>query len=519
MKGGFYRKLRLHTEFSTYTIIVFFLKIFFPILGFASTQVLIKSIILENATVIPEKEYQALISPYEGKYLSFSDIKEIAKEITEWYLRKGYVTSKAYIPPQNLENGVLRIKVVEGKVGRILLVGKHPRYSERYILNFLKPLREERIFNQKILERCLLLLNENLKLEASAELKKGQKPETTDIVVKVQSSFPYRLILNYNNWGSEYVGKDRYGLDIGFGNFILYGHTIDFVTIKNQRLSSYTLSYSMPIGYKGWKAGFWYSAGNSNLGKELAVLNIKSYSTYVGIFISYPFMKSRNKEFVFQGILNYLYSKQTMLDQTTAKDKMSYLEIGFYYRKQKINSQNFFEFTITQGLGSLFGSVEEEYASRYDASDTFTKFNFTFMRVQRFSEKIFGLLRLKAQYSWDILYSSQNFYIGGPISVRGFLRTQYGGDSGFFLSSELRWAPFERRNLLQFLIFLDTGTVFLNHPYKGQEKQRTLTGGGLGLRANLPYDFHISLDTAFPLSPGSDNGRDVNFYIKITKKF
>lgn len=499
--------------------IVFFLNIFSPVVGFPSSQVFIKSVVVENATVIPEKECQALISPYKGKYLSLSDIKEIAKKITEWYLKKGYVTSKAYVPPQDLENGVLRIRVVEGKVGRILVAGKHPYYSERYILNFFKPLKEKRVFNQKILERCLLLLNENLKLKASAELKKGQEPETTDIVVKVQSSFPYRLILSYDNWGSEYVGRDRYALDIGLGNPILSGHTVDFAAIKSKRVCSYALSYTMPIGYNGWKVAFWYSAGNSNLGKELAVLDVKSYSRYLGISLSYPFVKYRNKELVFQGTLNDLYSKQTMLDQTTAEDRMSYLQMGFYYRKQGINNQNFFEFTITQGLGSLLGDVEEEYASRYEASDTFTKFNFAFARVQRFSEKFWGLLKLKAQYSWDILYSSQNFYIGGPVSVRGFLLTQYGGDSGLSLSSELRWAPLKRRDFLQFLAFLDTGTVFLNHPYKGQKRQRCLTGGGLGLRANLPYDFHVSLDTACPLSPNSDKGRDVNFYVKITKKF
>jgi len=488
------------------------------------SKVFIKFIIVENSTVIPKKEINKIISPYENKYLTFKEIKNIASKITELYIEKGYITSRAYVPPQDLSKGIFHINVLEGKTGQIIIQGEHPFYTKNYILKFLKPLKEEKVFNKKLLERALLLLNDSKKLKVTANLKKGKTPGTTDIILKVKSSFPFDATITYDNWGSKYTSRDRYGLNFSLGNVIIEGSTLGLAEIRGSsesKLRSYSISYNFPIGVKGWKMGFWYAAGDSNLGKELAVLNIKSYSRFLGFLISYPLIKSVNKELTIQGSFNALYSRQTMLNQTTAEDRIRYIQVELDYRRNKVTSQNLAQFSITQGLGTLFGGMSKsQYSSRYNASNTFTKFNFSFIRVQRLSNNFFLLLKFNSQYSDDILYSSQNFYIGGPISLRGFMLTQYGGDSGYSFSSEIRWAPFKHKDLFQLLGFWDTGTVFLNHPYKGQERQRSLTGAGFGIRLNLPLDFSFLMDVGYPIHPDTDGKeRHVNVYIKITKQF
>ena len=68
----------------------------------AGPKVLITSIKVEGAQLLSEKEIQAIISPFEGKELSLTAMQKVADLITDAYRSKGYVTSRAYIPPQTV---------------------------------------------------------------------------------------------------------------------------------------------------------------------------------------------------------------------------------------------------------------------------------------------------------------------------------------------------------------------------------------------------------------------------------
>ncbi|MDD5595645.1 MAG: POTRA domain-containing protein, partial [Candidatus Omnitrophica bacterium] len=57
---------------------------------------------------------------------------KIADKITEIYRKKGRTTSRAYLPPQTIKDGILTIKVIEGKVGKIDIRGN--RYFRTSLL-------------------------------------------------------------------------------------------------------------------------------------------------------------------------------------------------------------------------------------------------------------------------------------------------------------------------------------------------------------------------------------------------
>ncbi|SMP07417.1 Hemolysin activation/secretion protein [Desulfurobacterium pacificum] len=483
----------------------------------------IKKIVVEGNTLVPSSEIEKITDKYIGKPLTLKTLDEIASSITDLLLRKGFITSRAYIPPQKVKNGVVVIKIAEGRVGNIYIEGGISEKKKLFVLSFFEDLKGK-VLNKRQIERKLLVLNDNPGLKVTADLKKGKEPLTTDVYLKVKKQRDVKGKVFLNNWGSKYTSRIRYGLGLDIGNVFLEGSRLSFSGIVGSsyhRLHSGSVSYEIPAGRNGLRTGFWGSFGNSNLGRELAVLNIKSYSRAFGFYFNYPFVKLVNKELDFQFSFNSVYSKQTMLGATTSEDHVRYVQGTVLYRKNEVFSQNLMEFSVTQGLGATFGSGDNEAeASRYNASTKFTKFNLGLTRVQRLTESVFGVLKFKGQYSKSILMSSQDFYIGGPASIRGFLLTQYGGDSGYSLSGELRWAPTPDRQSLQFLCFFDTGKVFLNHPYSGQEKKRALTGAGFGMRLNLPGDFRIKADVGYPIHPKLDGGvRHLNTYVQITKEF
>lgn len=79
-------------------------------------RVQIKKIVIDGATLVSEKELRSAVSEYEGKDLALSEMQKVADKITEIYRKKGYTTSRAYLPPQTIKDGILTIKIIKGKV-------------------------------------------------------------------------------------------------------------------------------------------------------------------------------------------------------------------------------------------------------------------------------------------------------------------------------------------------------------------------------------------------------------------
>ena len=512
-------------------VVGFFFFLFFSIyLGGVSYALVgqnfwVNKIVVEGNHVVPTKDITPVITPFEHKKLNLKTLKHIAYLITEIYIKRGYVTSRAYIPPQNIKDGIVRIAVFEGKVGSINIHGRHPYYPTGFIKSYFKPLVKERIFNRKVLERALLLLNQCINLKVKAKLKRGKLPGTTDIDINATSKYPASVAATYDNFASKYTSKNksRFGGSLNVENIPVPGSIISFYGMVGSRytdLRFYRIADSFPVGVEGLRLSFYYSYGNYDVGRDLQVLNITGLSSSYGCSVSYPVIKQRTKSLSVNLGLSFVYSKQLMLGKITSRDKIRPVSAGFTYSFITAYSKNFFNFSITQGLGDNLGGMPNGYlrASRVGAVSDFTKFNINIFRIQRIKPYLFFIAKGTGQYCDRVLISSEEFYIGGADSVRGFTQSEYGGDSGYFATAELRIAPLSERKLLQLAIFADTGYVCAVHPASGQKRDHSLTGVGVGLCMDMPYGLHLRADFAVPVKPSRNaDGKKYDFYIQLVE--
>ncbi|GMT43471.1 MAG: heme utilization protein [bacterium] len=509
------------------TVLVGFMLAFAAIPSYAQKEnrVFVKQIEVVGNTVLSSKEIKAVVSPYEGKSLTFSQMRNIASLITKRYHDKGYTLSKAYLPRQKMAGHILKIAVLEARAGKLTITGKHHYYSDKFIRKYFEPLLNDKAFNQHDLERAVLLLNDYPKLKVKVNLKKGAAPDTTDLVVAANNSIPVSAILDYNNFGSKYTSKNRFGATFNIGSLAVPGSMLSMRAIVGNKYDSMhfgRISYSVPLGVRGFRTGAYYGTGNYAVGKDLEVLNIKGTSVNYGIYASYPFIKEVTRSLTGKVGFDVINTKNTMLGQMTSKDKIRTLSLGADYELLTAYSRNFLNFTVTQGLGNVLGGMDnnDPYASRVGADNDFTKFGFSLMRLQKISTPVFLLLKVSGQYSPSNLISYEQFYIGGADSVRGFAQSEYGGDSGYAATAELRIAPLADKKLLQLALFIDNGGIHVNNAVVGQKSSRSLTGIGTGVRLSLPYDFNIRADVGFPISPSKNaDGHNMAFYLQATKTF
>ena len=81
----------------------------------------VTTIVLDGATRLDEATQKALSAPYLGRCLTLVDINSLIAAITNHYVERGYVTTRVYIPQQDLSSGRLELKIVEGRAQSLRL--------------------------------------------------------------------------------------------------------------------------------------------------------------------------------------------------------------------------------------------------------------------------------------------------------------------------------------------------------------------------------------------------------------
>lgn len=120
-----------------------------------------------------------------------------------------YATSKAYLPEQDLSDGVLKIGLFEGTVGKVTV--KDNRWTKTgYIKNRVAPVPGE-LLKISELEQDVIKFNANNAIKLKVGLSAGEEPGTTDITLNAQDPFPFRLAFMTDNQGRQTIGTTRWG--------------------------------------------------------------------------------------------------------------------------------------------------------------------------------------------------------------------------------------------------------------------------------------------------------------------
>jgi hemolysin activation/secretion protein len=174
---------------------------------------LVKAFKISGASVIDGAELESLVAPHVGRDMGLAELEEIAGLVTAEFGDRGYTLARAYIPAQDIKDGIVEIVVVEGKVGEIIVKG-NKNYSTDFIKRGFTPVVEQSAIKHSSLEKSLLLLNEYPDLKLKATLEAGKEPGTTDIVATVEDRLPVHLTVDYDNFGTESVSKNRFGMEV-----------------------------------------------------------------------------------------------------------------------------------------------------------------------------------------------------------------------------------------------------------------------------------------------------------------
>ena len=452
----------------------------------------LKKIVTDASAVLTDAELDAIIKPYEGKQVQLNDIYAIVDKINALYNDKGYVTCRAFLPPQTITDGTVKLLLVEGRTGSTI-VNNNKYTKTKYITNRMHLAKGE-IANIKQLNKDLLLFNATNSTQLRIMMKAGTEPGTTDYEITAYEPMRDTWTIFEDNAGSDTSGEYRTGLF--FNTKSLSGHcdALSLGTVISEGTKAANVMYSRSLGRSGTKMNLVYSANAVEVVKGDYEDMIKGHANSYAIGFTQPI------------VVNETTRTELSLDYNRQNSKTDFMPAGTRFNIVDDSVQDFsLGFAMTNYGASHVFYQKHSYVRGYSEStpdmSAQNSQNFGFYKFNAMYQKLYKAgqmwsLRADAQWSGsEGMVSSRQFYMGGMYSVRGYKENYLGGDSGFTFSAEYA-VPVINKNTSAFTFF-DYGHVYGNG--QSDDQHNVLSSVGLGIRSTINQYCSASLILGIPL--------------------
>ena len=408
-------------------------------------------------------------------------IGNLLQSLNNRFTELGYVTTRAYLPPQDIADQVLDVLVVEGRIDQIEYVQIDEDGAtvsvRRSKLVTAFDLQSGDVFELKKLERGLAVMNRLPSSSASANLAPGEQPATSTIRIVEQKSDLVRLTVGLDNAGSEETGQTRLRFSFSADDLFDLNETYQLSYTGSENTNAFALSFDVP--FRDWRF-----LVNGSYSESLSAVNDTSdlfSQTYTAGFDLSRLLFDTARSQVTLSLSTNLYENRRFINIVElSPQRRASLGFGIQYSHRFENASLSVDLGYGRGM-DWFGAdwpntpesldeEEQEGEAPEDVEDqmenlvpteAYQKLDLQVSYNKQFAQ--YGTLRLfgRAQYSRDVLFSDQQFSVGGWDTVRGYEGFSASGNAGFFLRSEFypRAVPFFSRASKDVPAFLKGGFV------------------------------------------------------------
>lgn len=459
----------------------------------------VKSFQLDASAILSAEEIRAALAEYENQTLSLADLLGAVDRLNALYAAKNMATARAFLPPQDIRDGVVHIRLVEARVGAVSLAGAE-QISQTFVTDRIHLTRGD-LMSVTTLENDLIRFNRLHEVQLRASVQPGAERGTTDLLLTANEPRRYQFAAFADNAGRHTVGETRLGIVARALGLTGHGDNLLFSAIASEGSTSTYLGYAVPLNADDLKLDVSYNQGSIKVVEGAFVpLDVSGSSNDFTIGLTQPLIaradillnaygRAAAKESIneFGGVI------QQNLD-------LMVLSLGVGGDLQQPEATLIHDLNLNWGLTQLGGEASF-FALRGNAA-----------WLGRYGSRAQLLFRGNMQYSpTDLLPSSEQFQLGGSASVRGYSEGLLSGRSGYLLSAEWRYALQNPDDyllqapgapLVSALAFIDHGGAFPYRPspLKDVTENDFLTGAGVGLMLDWKGQITGRLVVAWPLT-------------------
>ncbi|WP_437343400.1 ShlB/FhaC/HecB family hemolysin secretion/activation protein [Rhodanobacter geophilus] len=463
--------------------------------------------------------------------LGFDQMQGVADAITQRYRKAGFIVATAFLPAQTVgDDHVVRIQVLEGKIGRIVVKGTK-RYYPGVIAAPSEKLRGKALQKSDV-DTALLYDRDLPGVSVTSTFQPGEQTGATDLImVAREAPRPYTITLGANNYGTDLTGRYRAEAGITWNSPLGIGDSlaanVNYALDPSQNVYG-SLVYRAPtVVVPGLSAvlGATRSELQINSG-QFANLNVKGPSSSYFGGADWKFLNDEDLKLL--GSLHLIREESKLnlggFGFPLSDERFDLAELGFgmEHTDKRFHGVDLVQVSVRKSISD--DSRQPDLVSP-DHSSSFLSERISYTRLQFLTRTQRLYFKFNGQYSDDVLAPLEQFAIGGPDSVRAYPIADALSARGYYTSLEYhvdapgfsnKASPFRGRpwrELLEVETFLDYARGF---PV-ARERATGLTpvtysGAGAGFIFRLPFWHHLEfhLDGAVPL--GSQKASDDHGY-------
>lgn len=466
---------------------------------------------VSGSTVLSAEEIEDILAPYTGQQKSFADIQRALEALERAYRERGYGIVQVIVPEQDITHGVVQFRVVQPRIGKVSVEGNQ-HFDDENVRHSVPTLREGETPNSVDVARNLQMLSEHPVKETSIVLRSGATEGEIEANIRVSDERPWRFIFTLDNTGTSETGYWRAGLGYQHTNLFNRDHTLtaQYVTSPTgmDDVNIYALGYRAP--YYRLNSSFDFVAGYSDVNSGI-VQNLFSVSGSGTIFGArwnyYPPKWGGLEQKLVAGLDYRAFQNQVTLTGTTQGlvPDVTIHPASLTYggaRRMAAAELNFYAGLSVNIPGGNDGQDEDFARARANASADYRIFRYggSYIRALPNGWQIRGAVN--GQHTSDALVPGEQFGLGGPDTVRGYLLREVANDRGYAVQLELYTpdiapaAKLPQAYRARLLAFYDFGGVKRNDALPGEQEGQFIASAGVGLRMTYSKNVSLRLDAA-----------------------
>ena len=411
-----------------------------------AVRILVKGFQINGATLFSQEQLQEIVKPWVGQNLTLPELQDVGNAISNFYQSKGRI-AQVEIPPQKLDQGIVILKVLEGRLGAVnTTIPNDARVNKDLPASYVEVQNPVGSYVDTLaIDRALFLLQETPGIRYESAIEPGKQDGEVNLNLEVQDTALFTGNVGVNNYGSRSTGQSQVIGAIGIQNPSGHGDQVAVNAIVSQGSNFFLASYITPLNSDGLKLAISASDlhytnidsfqangsfGTASVGSaNLSYALLRSQTANANIYASYDFKTYMNK-FLGSALVNSNYLIRNFNIGIS----------GNRYDKFFGGGVNSFSMTATSGNLSFYADQFAD-GSNYGAytPQNFQKLSFSASRNQQIiPDKTVVNISLSGQLANQNLDPAEQFYLGGPYGIQSYPVGQGRGSQGFLGVIELQ---------------------------------------------------------------------------------
>jgi hemolysin activation/secretion protein len=492
---------------------------------------------IEGAVALSESDLRNLWEHDPGSEISVAEVFGYADRISKAYAKQGYALSFALVPQQEIKDGIVNIRVIEGFVDNVSYTGTSLPSglwagTQGTVAAHLARVSAQRPVSAAALERSLLLINDIPGIAARATFAPAaQVLGGSQLTLDVKSK-RFSGEFGYNSYMPPALGRHVVGGSLALNNLVTgvdRFRVSGWHSVNNAAYWNVSGDYLTLVGTEGLSLSA--SASYGRMRPNAALLRAIDYAgtAFSGnVSMRYPLTRSRRDNLAVEVGVSMLDTDADYLAGSLLRDRLRKADVAMTFETtDALGAASVVRIELSQGL-DLPGSGGD---SRAFGTNDFAIANISIQRLQPLISGSGGrvdlLMSVFGQHSLrGPLLSSVECSYGGRRFGRRFDAGELSGDHCAMGGFELRWGKFLQNAGLtwfaQLYSFADGGVVRQQGTLiPGERREQRMASAGAGIRLDINNRVLSNLELSLPVHRPNDlvNGGSLRISGGVTVRF